>query len=279
MSWSRFSFFAAAAIAAAVASPARANEWNAHFGQTASEYQQEFDKETKAGFRLHDIGGYSVDGEARYAAIFRKAKGPAYEAKHGLSAEQYQQEFDKAWHEGLRPVRVSAYPTKEGIRFAAVFVREPHNLQFAARHGLDSAAYQAEFNKMEKEGYSLIDISGYKDGATVRYAAIFEKGPKHEERMARHGLTSADYQKVFDEEKKAGWHLLRVNCYDVGGDPQYAAIWGKGAQVKAWEDKHGLTGPEFQKVFDELTHKGYELTHVSGCGTKAGPRFSLMFSK
>jgi len=46
---------------------------------------------------------------ANYAAIFEQRGGPAWEARHGLTSDQYQQTFNQLVGQGYRLVDVSGY--------------------------------------------------------------------------------------------------------------------------------------------------------------------------
>jgi hypothetical protein len=80
---------------------------------TSEQYQQEFDELGKQDYRLVQVSGYSVGGQGRYAAIWEKAPGPAEIARHGMSSEQYQQEFDELSKQGYRLMEVSGYGVAE----------------------------------------------------------------------------------------------------------------------------------------------------------------------
>ena len=69
--------------------------WEARHGSTSAQYQATFDKLVGQGYRLVDVSGYSVNGQDRYAAIWVKSGGPAWQARHGLTSAQYQATFDK----------------------------------------------------------------------------------------------------------------------------------------------------------------------------------------
>ena len=45
--------------------------------------------------------------------------------------------------------------------------------------------------------------------------------------VARHGLTSAQYQSEFDKWVGQGFRLVRICGYEEGGQERYAAIWDK----------------------------------------------------
>jgi hypothetical protein len=46
---------------------------------------------------------------AIFAAIFEQVGGPAFQARHGLTADQYQQTFNQLLAQGFRPRLVNAF--------------------------------------------------------------------------------------------------------------------------------------------------------------------------
>jgi Polyglycine hydrolase-like, structural repeat len=70
--------------------------WIAQHGIAAANYQTEFDKHVKDGYRLKLVSGYPAGGDARYTTIWEKSSGPDWIAQHGIVGEDsYQLEFDK----------------------------------------------------------------------------------------------------------------------------------------------------------------------------------------
>jgi CubicO group peptidase (beta-lactamase class C family) len=225
--------------------------WLARHGLSSSQYQSAVDTYVEQGYRLVDVDGYGANGQARYAAIFLKSGGPAWSARHGLTSAQYQAEVDARVKAGYRLVHVDGYDIGGTARFAAIFHKSP-GPAWVARHGLTSAQYQAEFNTLVGQGYRLIDVSGYAVGAEARYAAIFEKsaGPAW---VARHGMTSAQYQSAFNNLLYSGYRLVHVDGCIVGGVARYAAIWRSegmstksiasiDAKIEAYMSKHSVPG-------------------------------------
>ncbi|MEH1796450.1 hypothetical protein [Nostoc sp.] len=235
--------------------------WEARHGLTSAQYQATFDKLVGEGYRLVDVSGYDVNGQGRYAAIWVKSGGPAWEARHGLTSAQYQATFDKLVGQGYRLVHVSGYSVNGQDRYAAIWEKSD-GPAWQARHGLTSAQYQATFDKLVGEGYRLVDVSGYDVNGQDRYAAIWVKsgGPAWQ---ARHGLTSAQYQATFDKLVGEGYRLVDVSGYNVNGQNRYAAIWEKSGG-SAWQARHGLTSAQYQATFDKLVGEGYRLVDVSG---------------
>jgi hypothetical protein len=179
---------------------------------SAQAYQQEFDKWTGQGYCLTLVSGYSVGNEARYAAIFEQKNCPTFIARHGLTSQAYQQEFDKWTNQGYCLSLVSGYSVGNQDRYAAIF--EQHNCPaFIARHGLTSQVYQNEFNSLvNQQGYRLKLVNGYRVAGQDYYAAIWEKfaGPAF---VARHGMSADGYQQEFNTWLSQGYRLKLVSGY------------------------------------------------------------------
>jgi hypothetical protein len=83
--------------------------WQARHGLSGAQYQQTFNNLVNQGYRLVHVDGCTISGEARYAAIWDKSGGPAWQARHGLPGAQYQQTFNNLVNQGYRLVDVDGY--------------------------------------------------------------------------------------------------------------------------------------------------------------------------
>jgi len=272
---------------AAIFLKAGGSAWVARHGLSSAQYQAEFEARVKDGYRLIDVSGYAVDGQARYAAIFDKSSGPGWSARHGLTSAQYQAEFDARVKEGYRLVHVDGYAVGNEARYAAIF-HKAAGPQWAARHGLTSAQYQAEFDKLVHDGFRLVHVSGYEVAGQARYAAIFQKsgGPAW---VARHGMTSAQYQSEFNNLLYSGYRLVQVDGYYVGGVARYAAIWHSegispgsisaiDTKIKAYMSKHSIPGMSIAVSRDErlVFAKGYGVANKdTGATVDPSHRFRI----
>jgi hypothetical protein len=86
--------------------------FNARHNLTAGEYQQAFDELVGQGFRLTCVSGYSVGGEERFAAIWEQDGGPPFNARHNLTAGEYQQAFDELVGQGFRLRLVNGFDSR-----------------------------------------------------------------------------------------------------------------------------------------------------------------------
>ena len=68
-------------------------------------------------------------------------------------------------------------------------------------------------------------VDAYTVNGTPYFAAIWQKqGGAY---VARHGMSSANYQAEFDKWLSKGYRLVDVSGYSAGGQARYAAIWHK----------------------------------------------------
>ncbi len=253
--------------------------WVARHGLTAEQYQMAFnDYVGNHGMQLMDVSGYGT-ATPLYAALWvRTAAPPAWQARHGLTAADYQAAFDQLTAEGYHPVLVNGYATAGGPRFACIF-QQGATGPWVARHGLTAAQYQAAFNEFTSQGYVLDWVSGYFDGGQDLYAAIWRKKPSAPAWEARHGLTSAQYQAFFNDVTGKGFKPVVVCGYSNGAQDLYAAIFHKIQNAPAWEARHGLTPAQYQTTFDQLVSQGYRLELVNGYSFSGQDRIAAIWTK
>ena len=87
--------------------------WQARHGMTAEAYQSTFDLLVRQGYRLTDVCGYSDGTGSRFNAVWQLRDGPAWQARHGLTHDEYQATFDALVQQapaGLRQRLRRAWP-------------------------------------------------------------------------------------------------------------------------------------------------------------------------
>ena len=79
--------------------------------------------------------------------------------------------------------------------------------------------------------------------------------------IARHGLTSAQYQAAFNDFGAAGYRLVKVSGYEVNNSARFAAFWEK-VSGPAWRAHHNQTGAQFQASFNANVADGYRMKYA-----------------
>ena len=253
--------------------PAGAAEVARH-GVSARDYQCLFDQALNAGYALEWVDAFDVGGSVFYNAVFRPSKVMTV-ASHGLTASQYQQRFDDLTGKGYRPHALDVVATPNGAGYAAIFRRQD-GPAFRAYHGLDAKAHQQRMDAWTADGYRPRSVAVASQGGQRVYAAIYEKRDIGSW-QAKSQLDAAQYQAAFDENARAGRHLVYLNAYVHGGTPQFSAVWSsKAASATA---RHGLGSAQYQQAWDQATGAGQRTHAVSGYAVGGSARYAAFWRR
>lgn len=162
-------------------------------------------------------------------------------SKHGMSASNYQTEFNQLSSQGYRLQYVSGYSSQGTAKYNAIWEKVAGS-QLSTRHGMTANTYQEEFNNHLSQGFRLKLVNGYTVNGIDYYAAIWDKSPGPPQWVAKHGLTSSQYQAEFNQLSSQGYRLVHISGYGHSYSERYAAIWHK-SFGPAWNSYHGLSGP------------------------------------
>lgn len=196
---------------------------------------------------------------------------------HGIPEAQYQTIFDRAFQAGYRPVWVDGYEVSGQTFFNVIFRPRAGAPAWVARHGLNGAQYQDEFDKHTKEGYRLLNLASYLHAGQVRYACIFVKtaGPAW---IAYHGLTADQHQARVNDLGPDGFRPTNVSVVSVNGQRSYAAFWEK-KNVGSWLLKSFLTDDEYQQQWNDNWAAGRRVAYLSAYNHNGEARFSAVFQQ
>jgi hypothetical protein len=95
--------------------------WVARHGLDSAQYQQAFDQFSAQGYQPRQLKGYGAPGGQRFAAIFDKNGGGAWEAHHNMTGAQYQAKFDQMAANGFAPIDVTGYDMGGQAGYAAIW--------------------------------------------------------------------------------------------------------------------------------------------------------------
>jgi hypothetical protein len=237
--------------------------WQARHGIDAGTYQATFDSLVAQGFRLSSVCGYSEGRDARFNAVWQQRGGGAWQARHNMTSDEYQANFDSLTRQGFRLTSVSGYAINGVARYAAIW-EQRGGPDWQARHGMSRPQYQQTFDELSAQGFFPVQVCGYRVNVDVLFAAIWHK---HDgvSAVARHGLTASAYQKTFDAQVAAGMKLTCVSGYSDTGIARYAAIWRQ-EQSGPWHARHGINSDGYQRSFNEMVAQGFRPAQVSGYG-------------
>jgi CubicO group peptidase (beta-lactamase class C family) len=94
-------------------------KWRVYSNISDTDYQTQFNANTQLPFYCPEI--VAVSDEQTYCCMFTDSIRGRFEARHGLTAAQYQKEFDKHTKAGLMPVYVDGGGNGNSTRYSVVF--------------------------------------------------------------------------------------------------------------------------------------------------------------
>jgi hypothetical protein len=167
---------------------------------------------------------------------------------------------------GYRLKRVSAFHTREGIRFAACW-QLASGPEWHTRHAMSREGFEKQRAEYERGGFR----TSYLD-ARAHYAAIWERGDASTQQVVT-GLSLADYEAKLAELSAQDYRPTRLSTTTAIGVPQFAAIFEKNDGT-VWSEHHELNIVDFKKANAQLSAQGYRLTDASGHMVGGKAKFS-----
>ena len=95
--------------------------------------------------------------------------------------------------------------------------------------------------------------------------------------VARHGVSAACYQDLFNQITSDGYRPVFVDGFDVSGDLFFNATFRPAGPASVAQ--HGLTGTQYQDLFDDLTADGFRLHQVDSYRDGGGVRYAAIFEQ
>jgi CubicO group peptidase (beta-lactamase class C family) len=209
--------------------------WVAVHGVDSAGYQSFFNNWSAKGFVPVLISATGAVNNAVFAAVFEQGIAGAWFARHGMTsgaeanANTFQHFIKSARDQKMILRSIAIYGTASDRRYAGVWLANPGFVKWHAHPSDTGASYQTVFNaETQLPGY---DLHAYRPAYVAlsddhMYCSTFKDdvvGPW----VARHGLTSAQYQSEFDSQNAAGFYPICVQGGGSGANARYAAIFAK----------------------------------------------------
>ncbi len=152
-------------------------------------------------------------------------RGP-FTAYHGKTAEEHQKSFDTLTSEGWRPKTISVASIGGKLRYTALYTKQPIG-NFEARSFLTPDEYQTKFDQNKASGRHPRYLNSYLHNGKLHFSAIWADKPDVSGMIARHGLTSGQFQTSWEDATSAGFSTRAITGCEEGGKVRYAVYWTK----------------------------------------------------
>lgn len=255
-------------------------DWSAVHGLDGAGYQAAFDAAAAAGFHPVILSAAGSRANPVFAGVFEQRPGPIPLTRIGLTSGDttdpatIQHWDDQAHMNGWIMTSCAVYGDAADPAYAGIWPENDGRLAWSAAGILDqSADYQARFDAQ---------VSGWARPAYVsvsdqeRYCSIFvddQIGPW----IARHGLTSAQYQAEFDRLVPLGFYPICVQGGGSGSGVRFAAIFAR--QEEPLERQWTAVGVGHAPAVDQVMQETLEASNVRGAALAVTDNTRLVFAR
>ena len=209
--------------------------WVAVHGVDANGYQSFFNQWTAQGYVPVLVSATGPIANAVFAAVFEQGIAGPWQARHGVPAGLANQSgsfnyFNASFASQNLYIRSFAiYGDSANRYYIAVWHANPGYVKWHVHPADPAADYQTTFNaETQLPGYGL---HGYRPAyvalsADQTYCSVFKDdvvGPW----VARHGMTSAEYQTEFNQQVASGYYPICVQGGGTTANAVYAAVFAK----------------------------------------------------
>ncbi len=200
--------------------------WSAVHGLNAAAYQAKFNELVAGGYVLTLVSATGSRADPVFAAVFEKRSTGTWQARHSLvdgaatTPGTLANVMDWARANNCMPASLAIYGGAGDRTYAATWLPNPGHVTWQA-HAMGTAdEYQSWFNTYTRSGLRPISVDA---SDALQYAAIFT-GDSVGPWVARHNLTSAQYQAEFDTQSGLGRYPITVQGGGLGAGIRYAAV-------------------------------------------------------
>ncbi len=199
--------------------------WAEYRDMTDETYHNKWEQLKNDGYRPVDIESYRKNGTQLFAGIWIKnTANYSWSSKRNLTKQDYETYITEQKAEGRKMIDLEMYETTNGIRYAAIWVKNYNNAVWKEVHGLDRDDYQTKLNELTNDGYLVTQFDSYKDGSTQRYAFLCEKRSGYAYQL-RSDRTELEYANIWREYRDKGYRLIDFECYKTSSGMRYGGVW------------------------------------------------------
>lgn len=197
--------------------------WKAHHGLDARQLDEKQKQYSSEGFQPTVISGYELGNTSRFAVIWEKKAEPEHLIRHSLTNAQLQETLDVLKQQGFIPLKLDGYMLNNQPHHAGIWVKR-NDITWEATCNIPSDRFQKLFEEVASEGYRLVDLSGYVNGLTPVYHAVWYK-EKEPAWLSQYHLSLEQFQKEDRSMRKKNYRLSSIDGYRIKNQPFFNAIW------------------------------------------------------
>lgn len=241
----------------------------ARHGMLITYYQCWYNQMRDGGYEPVWLDMFNSAGKTYVNVVGRKrtATGSGF---HDYNGAQYQARYNLLKQLKYKPVMVDSYLVNGNVRYAGYFKKTSGPL-FAGYHGASTQTHQTKFNAWTNIGYFPTSLSVVSVNGQRQYTAIYKKQSQGSI-LVRSQISTAQYQKTYDDNKNAGRRLAYLNGYNHGGKAYLVCIFNSKTPIGG-KYRHGMSSLQYQIEYNSARASG-KLTRIVTGYQESGSRYA-----
>jgi CubicO group peptidase (beta-lactamase class C family) len=205
----------------------------AFHGVRDSQYQGRFDQAVASGHAPVLVAATGSGSSTIFAAVFERGVPGPWLARHGLTQSGFEATNVMAVQGGMALKSMAVYGTASERRYVAVWHARPAWHRTHLRAISSAPAYQSVFDAETSLPFFRPRLLSVAEDRAI--AAVFSNDVVGRW-VARHGLTSSQYQQEFDRNVRDGLMPIAVSAGGNGSGARFAAIFAERdvAPARVW---------------------------------------------
>jgi hypothetical protein len=204
------------------------------------------------------------------APIWIPSSDTAWYAVDAMTAAVYSGTNSLYKKRGYRLERVSAFKTKEGVRYAAIW-ELASGPEWHSSHGMSLADFN-QARGLYAKGWRMVHVNAHE-----KFSAIWERGDGSAQQCLV-ALSASDFEQQASQLASQGLRPLRISTSAEGNTPRFTAIFDKN-DSSAWQAQHAMNAAQFDRANAAMLSQGYRLTDASGVMLGKRPNFTGIWEK
>jgi CubicO group peptidase (beta-lactamase class C family) len=248
--------------------------WHSYRDLTSERFAELFQELRGRGLMMVDTEAYPQGNATRYATVWTtNVDGRGWAAYRDMTSQGYGERWQEFLDRGWRPADIEIYSTRNGLRYAGIWVENRERVRWASRRDLTGQQYGDWFSEQRDAGMRLIDMEAYQTSEGLRYAAIWVHNTDNREWAQLRNMTRESYQQELEQRSAQGFRVVDFEAWNTANGTRYGAIWERRPGSRAMQVRTDRTAQQFGDLWTQYRDEGYRLHDFERYDTPNGPRY------
>jgi CubicO group peptidase (beta-lactamase class C family) len=210
------------------------------------------------GYRAQDVEVYDVDGEKKYAVVFRvNTDQRDWRLFHDMSIEEFEQKFDYYNNNSGRLIDQEVYVDDGTPYYSAIWFENIEEMESESFHDMSVIEFNQQFANHKLE-FIPMDFESYVINGVRKYAMAWKRNAK----FLNWKFLPEQTQEEFNADYavlKSNYRLLDVEIYMKGQNKYITSIWVQNKNGRKWQAKTNLNSQQFTNKWYRMNDAGYRM--------------------